>query len=299
MMRVQLTGSCLSMSYTASLALDGGLSLDKFCNKILGEESGDMRADHDALGVLYKSQPQLEIQVDDTVTSESAAGNRRGPIVKNIKILPAREGEALIHKLELLKDTRFSQWRHEFIVLTLSYAGKNRLLYLEHSWDADTRLGELMPFLNLTSSNLFGSQKTSADETMFYRANDSEEHDRRRYTMTVFEIQFSDHDQAVTLHTIAKILRQIGRQHPAYALFSANCWAWSRGIVMALVLESRNIQTVTMSGKDVTLDQLKFYLMTEYGAFGGLLLRCIGTCRISQRVSPPNSLESQRKGGET
>ncbi|OJA09653.1 hypothetical protein AZE42_06025 [Rhizopogon vesiculosus] len=232
------------MSYTTSLALDGGYRLDNFCSKILGEESEYMMAGH------------------------------RGPTVKNTKFRVAREGKALIHKLELLKDTRLSHWRHECIVLTLSYASEDRLLYLEHFWDADTRLGEWIP---LTSSSLAGSQKTSAGEAMFYRTNDSAEHDRRRCTMTVFEIEFSGPParDPTTLHTIAKILRQFGKEHPAYALFSANCWAWSRGIVMAIALESSNIQTVTMSGKDIILDQLKIYLMTEYGAFGGSLLRCI------------------------
>ncbi|KAG1805455.1 uncharacterized protein BJ212DRAFT_867687 [Suillus subaureus] len=114
---------------------------------------------------------------------------------------------------------------------------------------------------------------------MFYKPNDPHEDHRRRYTMTVFEIQFSahpTHTSPVTLHSIARILRQMGTKHGAYALFSANCWAWSRGIVMAIALESSsNVETVTMTGKDITLHQLKYYLLTEYGAFGGMLLHCI------------------------
>jgi hypothetical protein len=97
--------------------------------------------------------------------------------------------------------------------------------------------------------------------------------------MTVLEIQFSDHPthSPVTLHSIARILMQMGTKHTAYSLFSANCWAWSRGIAMAIAIESgSNVETVTMTGRDVTLHQLKLYLLTEYGAFGGLLLRCIG-----------------------
>jgi hypothetical protein len=216
------------------------------------------------------------------VTSESVG--RGGVKTRTIKNLPASEGKALIHKLELLKDTRPQYWYHEFIVLTLSYAGENRFLYLEHSWRANTGPGEWIP---LTSGSLAGSQKDRADGAMFYKTDDSEERDRRRCTMTVLEIQFADlapaHD-TITLHTIAKILKQIETEHLSYALFSANCWAWSRGIVLAILLESRpsrrTIQTVTMSGKDVTSDQLMFYLMTEYGAFGGLLLHCIGACLI-------------------
>ncbi|KAG1722683.1 uncharacterized protein EDB91DRAFT_1174235 [Suillus paluster] len=234
----------------ASLALDGGYRIDDFCSRVLGE---------------------YLVPVDET------PGTAPGPSIAkstNTKTSGSRYGKALIHKLELLKDTRFSHWRHELIVLTLSYASERRLLYLEHFWDADTGLGEWVP---LTSDSLAGSQKDSADEAMFYKPDDPVEHDRRRFTMTVLEIQFSDPParDPVTLHSIAKILGQVGKKHPAYALFSANCWAWSRGIVLVIALESRNIKTVTMLGRDVTSDQLKIYLMTEYGAFGGLLLRCI------------------------
>ncbi|KAG2040416.1 hypothetical protein BDR03DRAFT_948671 [Suillus americanus] len=186
----------------------------------------------------------------------------------------SKYGKALIHKLELLKDTRVSHWRHEFIVLTLTYANERRLLYLEHSWHG-TGLGERIP---VTLSSLVGSQKGSADEAMFYKPNDPHEDHRRRCTMTVLEIQFSAHPthSPVTLHSIARILRQTGKKHEAYALFSANCWAWSRGIVMAIALESSsNVETVTMVGRDITLHQLKYYLLTEYGAFGGMLLHCI------------------------
>lgn len=181
--------------------------------------------------------------------------------------------KAVVHKLELLKDIRFSHWRHEFIVLTLSYASERRLLYLEHSWDG-TGLGERIP---VTLSSLVGSQKGSADQAMFYKPNDPHEDQRRRCTMNVLEIQFSDHPthSPVTLHSIARILMQMGTKHTAYALFSANCWAWSRGIAMAIAIESgSNVEAVTMTGRDVTLHQLKIYLLTEYGAFGGLLLRC-------------------------
>jgi len=227
----------------------------------------------------------LIVTVTISIISESHLDG--DPTVKKPKILPAREGKALIHKLELLKDTRFYHWLHEFVVLTLSYAGERRLLYLEHFWLADTGLKEWIP---LTSSSLAGSQKPSADDAMFYKTDDPEEHERRRFTTTVFEIQFSVSParDPVTLRTIAKILRQLSMDHPAYALFSANCWAWSRGIVMAITQESRNIQTVTtMSRTDVTSDQLKYYLMTEYGAFGSLLLRCIGMFHASRCIRPP------------
>ncbi|KAG0696791.1 hypothetical protein DFH29DRAFT_183320 [Suillus ampliporus] len=247
--------ACRTMT---SLSLDGGYRIDDFCSRVLGEYQQTGRS------------------VDET------PGTAPGPTVKKIKTSASRYGKAVIHKLELLKDTRFSHWRHEFIVLTLSYANERRLLYLEHFWDADTGLGEWVP---LTSSSLTGSQKASADEAMFYKPDDPVEHDHRRSTTTVLEIQFSGPPACdpVTLHSIARILRQIGMKHPAYALFSANCWAWSRGIVMAIALESRNVETVTMSGRDVTLDQLKIYLMTEYGAFGGLLLRCIENGRQDLR----------------
>ncbi|KAG1744851.1 hypothetical protein EDB19DRAFT_1960605 [Suillus lakei] len=239
-------------SCSTSFSIDEEYRIDDFCKMVLGD-----------------SEYQKAGGSGDTVTTikDKTPGT-------TVKTSPSKYGKALIHKLELLKDTRFSHWRHEFIVLTLTYASESRLLYLEHSWHG-TGLGERIP---VTLSSLVGSQKGSADEAVFYKPNDPHEDHRRRYTMTVLEIQFSGHlaHSTVTLHSIARILRQVGTKHEAYALFSANCWAWSRGIVMAIALESSsNVETVTMSGRDVTLDQLKIYLMTEYGAFGGLLLRCI------------------------
>jgi len=69
---------------------------------------------------------------------------------------------------------------------------------------------------------------------------------------------------------------------------------------MAIAIESSsNVETVIMAGRDITLHQLKYYLLTEYGAFGGMLLRCIGTSRTSQRTLLADSLKSQRKGGMT
>ncbi|KAG1818869.1 hypothetical protein EV424DRAFT_956199 [Suillus variegatus] len=235
------------MTSAMSFDIDSEYRIDDLCKMVLG-----------------KSEYQ-QASVRDGLTPGTTS---------TVKTTASKYGKALIHKLELLKDTRFSHWRHEFIVLTLTYASETRLLYLEHSWDG-TGLGERIP---VTLSSLVGSQKGSADEAMFYKPNDPHENHRRKCTMTVLEIQFSDHSthSPVTLHSIARILRQIGTKHKAYALFSANCWAWSRGIVMAIAIESSsNVETVTMSGRDVTLDQLKIYLLTEYGAFGGLLLHCI------------------------
>ncbi|KAG1778886.1 hypothetical protein EV702DRAFT_142800 [Suillus placidus] len=242
-----------TMTSTTSFNIDSEYRIDDLCKMVLGNSE-------------YQ-------QVGDSPITAKKDENIPGtaPVVKTSA---SKYGKALIHKLELLKDTRFSHWRHEFIVLTLTYASERRLLYLEHSWHG-TGLGERIP---VTLSSLVGSQKASADEAMFYKPNDPHEDHRRRCTMTVLEIQFSDHPThtPVTLHSIARILRQMGTKHKAYALFSANCWAWSRGIVMSIAIDSSsNVETVTMLGRDVTLHQLKIYLLTEYGAFGGLLLRCI------------------------
>ncbi|KAG2136645.1 hypothetical protein DEU56DRAFT_901522, partial [Suillus clintonianus] len=238
-----LQGSYHTMTSTASLDIDSEYCVDDFCKLVLGDVESE------------------KLKTGGTGVDETP---ETAPTV-----------ETTIHKVELLKDTRFSDWRHEFVVLTLTYDGERRLLYLEHSWGG-AGLKERIPVPTLRS--LFGSQKDSADGAEFYKPNDPHEQDRRRFTMTVLEIQFSGPPahKPVTLHSIARILTQLGTKHEAYALFSANCWAWSRSIVLTMALEFwRNVETVTMSGRVVTLDQLKFYLMTEYGAFGGMLLYCI------------------------
>lgn len=276
------------MTSAMSFDIDSEYRIDDLCKMVLGKSEYQQASVRGELTTL---------QIITTININNLDGLTPGT-TSTVKTTASKYGKALIHKLELLKDTRFSHWRHEFIVLTLTYASETRLLYLEHSWDG-TGLGERIP---VTLSSLVGSQKGSADEAMFYKPNDPHENHRRKCTMTVLEIQFSDHSthSPVTLHSIARILRQIGTKHKAYALFSANCWAWSRGIVMAIAIESSsNVEIVTMSGRDVTLDQLKIYLLTEYGAFGGLLLHCIGVSRTSQCTILADSLNSQRKGGMT
>jgi hypothetical protein len=115
---------------------------------------------------------------------------------------------------------------------------------------------------------------------MFYKPGDSEEIGRREWTTSVLEvyIDMAHAGTRFTLYYLANILRKYQNDHPMYRLFGANCWAWSRAIILDIIKPPRRIERVTMANKDpdITPDQLKIYLMTEYGAWGGLLLRCVG-----------------------
>ncbi|OBZ70316.1 hypothetical protein A0H81_09603 [Grifola frondosa] len=151
-------------------------------------------------------------------------------------------GGARVTRLELLKDTRLAHWRHEFLVLTLIYHDEERYLYLEHSWEADTPLGGRIPLA-------WGSQKGAADDVMFYRVGENEERERRKQTTSLIDVHFAAaSDEPLTLRIVALLLRQLRKNTQYHAAVGGTL-------------------------QPVTADQLKIYLMTEYGAWGGLLLR--------------------------
>jgi hypothetical protein len=192
------------------------------------------------------------------------------------KLLNDKPAERLarIHRVELLKDMRIVDWdlhvhlKHEFLVFSLSYNGEESLLYFEHWWGDDSEV----PIAHRSAEEL--------DELMFYKPGDSEEIGRREWTTSVLEvyIDMTHAGTRFTLYYLANILRKYQNDHPMYRLFGANCWAWSRAIILDIIKPPRRIERVTMANKDpdITPDQLKIYLMTEYGAWGGLLLRCVG-----------------------
>jgi hypothetical protein len=192
------------------------------------------------------------------------------------KLLNDKPAERLaqIHRIELLKDIRIIDWdlhvhlKHEFLVFALTHNGKESLLYFEHAWGDESEV----PVAHGNAGDL--------DELMFYSPGDGEENGRREWTTSLLEIHIdpSYSGSPLTLQSLAEILRRYQKDHPMYRLFGANCWAWSRAIILDIVNPPQRIERVMMAnkGQDVTPEQLKIYMMTEYGAWGGLLLRFIG-----------------------
>jgi hypothetical protein len=191
------------------------------------------------------------------------------------KLLNDKPAERLarIHRIELLKDIRIVDWdlhvhlKHEFLVFSLTYDGDESLLYFEHAWGDESEV----PVAHGSAEDL--------DELMFYKPGDSEENGRREWTTSLLEIRIDMSYTAspFTLRSLAEILRHYQNDHPMYRLFGANCWAWSRAIILDIINPPHRIERVLMANKyqDITPEQLKIYLMTEYGAWGGLLLRFI------------------------
>ncbi len=94
----------------------------------------------------------------------------------------------------------------------------------------------------------------------------------------VFEIKLRS--STFTLKDLAKILddESYEEKYPHYGLFSANCWAWSRGFLFDIIIRhstSATFEILKTNGKEmvpVTVEEMKLYLLTEYGAYGRMLL---------------------------
>ena len=94
---------------------------------------------------------------------------------------------------------------------------------------------------------------------------------------TVFEIRLRP--SAFTLKDLAKILEDESyeKKYPEYGLFSANCWAWSRGLLLDIIHHphATTSEILKTNGKEmvpITVEEMKLYMLTEYGAYGRLLL---------------------------
>ena len=95
---------------------------------------------------------------------------------------------------------------------------------------------------------------------------------------TVFVLKLKQ-VEPFTLKDLAKILEDESYEdkYPKYGLFSANCWAWSRGFLFDIVRHPRAVtsEILKTNGKEmvpITVEEMKVYMLTEYGAYGRLLL---------------------------
>lgn len=66
--------------------------------------------------------------------------------------------------------------------------------------------------------------------------------------------------------------------YSSYHLFSANCWSWARGLTLDIALaqykaiEVARLHIGEEAGVPMTADELQVCMLTQYGAWGRLLL---------------------------
>ena len=65
-------------------------------------------------------------------------------------------------------------------------------------------------------------------------------------------------------------------KYPRYGLFSANCWAcqWARGFLIfnSHIATSEILKTNGREMVPITVEKMKLYMLTDYGAYGRLRL---------------------------
>ena len=104
-------------------------------------------------------------------------------------------GLAFIDRVELLQDKRIHHFKHEWLVLWLSYKNDHWILYLERSWDHESDEGWqawVPPLIGeRTVAGESGQQKSPEyDIAMFFKEGDEEEQERQEDAVTLFDIQF-------------------------------------------------------------------------------------------------------------
>jgi hypothetical protein len=94
----------------------------------------------------------------------------------------------------------------------------------------------------------------------------------------VFQINLSS-KTPFTLKDLAEILGSVSyeEKYPTYGLFSANCWSWSRGFLLDIIFNPRiaTSEILKTNGREmvpITVEEMKLYMLTEFGAYGRLLL---------------------------
>jgi hypothetical protein len=215
-----------------------------------------------------------------------------------------------IYRIELLKDLRpLEHYTHEFLVFSFRLEEKGeKYLYLEREasdasplifpilrYLARSRpfsfllspscrriLAPLEPLLKkcpLSSLELdsFTLEEPSAGDLLnFLTPGEEDDEERRCHVQSIFEVQPNPSEKPFTLRSLVKLMRDLQTKHPKYRLLGANCWSWSRAMLLSIILDWHNIQSATYKGRTLTFMELKVYLTTMYGAWGGLLLRFIG-----------------------
>ncbi|CAA7264014.1 unnamed protein product [Cyclocybe aegerita] len=184
-----------------------------------------------------------------------------------------------VSRIELLKDTRtVDHWRHEFLVFTIAHEDQELYLYFERELDEDV---EGLKAKAAFARELF--RGPALDILMFHERGSEKDVETRSWTKAVFEIKLrsSPEVEPFTLKDLAKILKDESyeEKYPRYGLFSANCWAWSRSLLLDVIRRPQAARAVSeilkTNGREmvpITVEEMKLYMLTEYGAYGRLLL---------------------------
>ncbi|KAF6763679.1 hypothetical protein DFP72DRAFT_873137, partial [Ephemerocybe angulata] len=184
----------------------------------------------------------------------------------------AKEGS--IVQVELIKDTRTLEeqwWRHESLVFTIVHGGEERVLFFERGRPEDPE-----PLLKFAWAGFRGDAE---DVMEFFEPDGEDARYKIAHVTRVFRVLLQRN--RVSLLTLAEIIKN-GPYYDGYSqyqLTSANCWSWARGLLLdiALTQYKSTMHAVLYPDKEhptsMTAEELQVCLLTQYGAFGGLLLR--------------------------
>ncbi|KAF5334497.1 hypothetical protein D9611_013783 [Ephemerocybe angulata] len=201
--------------------------------------------------------------------------------------------EASIVQIELIKDTRTLEeqwWRHETLVFTIVHDAKERVLFFERGRPADPE-----PLLKFAWAGFRGK----AEDLMEFFEPDSDDpryRDTIAHATRVFRVLLQRN--RVSLLNLTEIIKN-GPYYDGYSqyqLTSANCWSWARGLLLDIALTQYKsiMHAVLYPDKEhptsMTAEELQVCLLTQYGAFGGLLLRITSGKSIAFIPPERNSL---------
>ncbi|KAJ3507312.1 hypothetical protein NLJ89_g6373 [Agrocybe chaxingu] len=175
-----------------------------------------------------------------------------------------------VTKIELLKDTRMvDHWRHEFLVFTTTHEEQELYLYFERELDEDV---EGFKAKAAFARGLF--RGPALDILMFHERGSEKDVETKTWTKAVFEIKLrsSPEVEPFTLKDLAKILKDESyeEKYSRYGLFSANCWAWSRGFLFDIIHRPQAARAISeilkTNGREmvpITVEEMKLYMLTE------------------------------------
>ncbi|KAF9524780.1 hypothetical protein CPB83DRAFT_860688 [Crepidotus variabilis] len=187
-------------------------------------------------------------------------------------------------------------WHHEFLVFTIIHEERELYLYFER--ELDENIEEWRGVVAFARALFRGE---ALDILWFHESGSEKDTETKKWAKAIFELELesSPDVEPFTLKHLARILGDgsYEEKYPKYGLFSANCWAWSRGFLFDI---TQHVDVTTKirktNGKEmvpITLEEMRLYMLTEYGAYGRLLLHFSSDDYDAQnrRKAFPESLE--------
>ncbi|KAF8161526.1 hypothetical protein B0H34DRAFT_673438 [Crassisporium funariophilum] len=154
----------------------------------------------------------------------------------------SRNASAQITRTELLKDSRvYEHWSHKFLAFTVLRGKQEHMLY-----------------------------SRATDTLRFCKPGDERDIEKRAFANAGVSLKLSNFAQLLEHKSYSS-------KYAYYGLFSANCWAWSRGILFDLVRHPcATVAEVLKSNggatSPMTPEELELCFSTEYGAYGRAVL---------------------------